>query len=72
MKIKFDFRVTPDGYDGIGPDKAQHVKGSVEIPRGPLYAVIAAIMSCATHPMLIGFNAAGNLLEKVGKEVADG
>ncbi len=72
MKIKFDFWVTPDGYDGTGPNLAQRVKGSVDLPKGPLYALIAAILSGRHHCMLDGFNAAGELLEKIGKEVADG
>ncbi len=44
MKIKFDFWITPDGYDGTGPNLAQHVKGSAEVPMPPLRALLTALV----------------------------
>ena len=72
MKIKFDFWVTPDGYTGSVTDRtgrAQHVKGAVELPRIPVLALLAAIMSPRSS---IGFarEKAVKLLDHSAKEFA--
>lgn len=72
MKVKFDFTITPDGCHNTGPFRAHHVKGAVSLPKGPLYAILAAMLTSRIHSVGDGFNSAGDLLEKIGREVADG
>ncbi len=43
MKIEFDFWSTPEGHSV----PAQRIKGSVEIPDGPILAVLAAILAAS-------------------------
>ncbi len=68
MKIKVDLCITPGG--NRSPESNSRIVGFVDVPKGSLYAILAAILSGRTHSIADGFNAAGDLLEKIEKEVA--